>query len=235
MLLSQNLGATLPAMDSKAPSIMKMVLIPAIVTLIVTILRLVGELQGWNKGAFSTEPPGEGSGPGWVGIVYLIPIFGCWFGLRLRKTTGQPANIGRAALTFVIGAVIVIVGFVIFKSLDLVSMPDKDNPGQASGLMYMMALLGVSALVMLAAWPRLAATLIVYGLLARIPVVIITYIAIDKGWNTHHVKLPEGTVLLDEAERFTFLAMPQVTVWIVFTMLLGGLCGCLGAKLGKKG
>lgn len=221
-------------MDSKAPSILKMVLIPAIITLAVTILRLVGELQGWNPEMFSVDPPGTDSKPGWVGISYLVPIFGCWFGLRLRQKTGQPANIGKAALTFVIGAAIMIGGFLLCMSLELISLPNKENPGQPTGLMYSLSLVGISALVMIAAWPRLAMTLIAYALLARIPIVIITYIAIDKGWNTHHVKLPEGTVLLDEAERFTYLAMPQMTFWIVFTMLIGGLLGCLGAKLGKK-
>lgn len=225
-----------PGMDSKAPGIMKMVLVPAIITLIVSIVRLVGELNGWNPDVFSTGAPGaEDTKPGWLGISYLVPIFGLWFGLRLRKTTGQPSNIGRSALTLVIAAAVLVGGFVLCMHLELITLPDKEKPGQPTGLMYSLSLVGISALIIIAAWPRLALTLLVYGVLARIPIIVITWLAIDKGWDTHHVKLPEGTILADEAERFTYLAMPQVTFWIVFTMLFGGLFGCLGAKLGKKG
>ena len=32
-----------------------------------------------------------------------------------------------------------------------------------------------------------------------------------------------------------FLAMPQVTVWIVATLMIGGLFGCLGAALAGRG
>ena len=211
-----------------------MILIPAIITLLVTVLRLVGELQGWNDQVFSNVAPGGEQKPGFMGIAYLVPIFGLWFGFKLRRSTGQPPHIGKAALRFLIGAVVLIGGFMACMGLELITLPNKEAPGQPTGLMYSIILIGVTAILLLSAWPKLAITLLLYGLMARIPIVIITYLAIDNGWDSHHVKLPVGTVLLDEAERFTYLAMPQMTFWLIFTMLVGGLFGCLGAKLGGK-
>lgn len=226
--------ATLRRMDSKDPGIVSIILIPAIVTLVVTVLRLVGELQGWNDQVFSNVAPGGEQKPGFMGIAYLVPIFGFWFGFKLRRTTGQPPHIGKAALRFFIGAVVLIGGFAACIGLELITLPDKDSPGQPTGLVYSLIFIGVTAIILLSAWPKLAITLLLYGLLARIPVLIITYLAIDNGWDTHHVKLPVGTVLLDESERLAYLAMPQMTFWLIFTMLFGGLFGCLGAKLGSK-
>jgi len=231
-----NLGAgraTVPSMSKNPAGALSLVLIPAVVTLLVTILRLVGELEGWNDQIFSNVPPHGEPKPGWMGIAYLVPIFGFWFGWRLRRATGEPAHVGKAALRMLIGGVCFIGGLALCLYLGWIKMPSADEPGTPSGTTAMLVIIAVSAAILLVAWPRLAGTLALYGLLARIPVLIITYLAIHYGWDTHHVKLPPGTQLPDESDRLLFLAMPQVTFWIVYTMLFGGLFGCLGAKLTK--
>ena len=57
----------------ESTSIGRLVLIPAVITLGVTVLRLLGELQGWSKLLFNTQP---GGGGGLVGIVWLVPVLG---------------------------------------------------------------------------------------------------------------------------------------------------------------
>lgn len=212
-----------------------LVLVPAVLSLVVTILRLVGELQGWNDSWFSNGAPGGEFKPGFVGLVWLIPIFGFWFGFRLRRATGEPPKVGKAALRFLLGAAILIGGFFGLAATGLIVMPDADNPGEPKGLAYSLALAAVAAIVMCTAWWRLAKTLIVYAFLARIPVVAVTYLALRNGWETHYTRLPVGTTLPEGVDSFTFLAMPQLTFWIVSTLMLGGLCGCLGAALGGRG
>ncbi|MEO6597565.1 MAG: hypothetical protein ABIP94_22710 [Planctomycetota bacterium] len=222
-------------MDSKAPRTWSLVLVPAVVSLIVTILRLVGELQGWNDQFFSNVAPGGEHKPGFVGISWLIPIFGFWFGFKLRRSTGQPPHAGKSALRFLIGAAIVIGGFFGLAAAGLIVVPNADAPGEPKGLEYALGLLVLAAIVMITAWPRLACVLVLYALLARIPVVAVTYFALQKGWDSHYTKLPVGTTLPLGVDRFTFLAMPQMTVWIVATVMLGGLFGCLGAVLAGRG
>src|SRR5215470_3905567 len=76
---------------------------PALITLAVTLLRLVGELQGWSPRLFSRAP---GGGFALVGISWLPPIFGIYFAMKLVRiappaTAG--AALGRAALGTMLG------------------------------------------------------------------------------------------------------------------------------------
>ncbi|HEX5054231.1 MAG TPA: hypothetical protein VFZ65_20805, partial [Planctomycetota bacterium] len=107
--------------------------------------------------------------------------------------------------------------------------------GEPSGLGYSLVLVVLAIAVMFTAWPRLGRTLVLYAFFARIPVVVLTYVALENGWDTHYTKLPAGTTLPEGTSAFTFLAMPQLTFWIVATLMLGGLFGCLGAVLGGRG
>lgn len=221
-------------MADKAPSIWSLVLVPAVLTLVVTIVRLVGELQGWNDMLFGNVAPGPEAKPALVAIIWLVPIFGCWFGWKLRKGTGGPSKLGKASLLFVLGSAIMVGGMAALFASGLVVMPKAEAPGTPTGMEYFLGLMGISALVLIAAWPRLSMTLILYGILARIPVLVITYLALEKGWTTHHTKLPPGMLLPEGTTKFQFLAMPQMTFWIVGTLMLGGLFGCLGAMLAGR-
>jgi hypothetical protein len=82
----------------------RLILVPALITLAVTALRLVGELMRWNPTFFSREAGGAGAV---VGIVWLVPVFGVYFARKLVAAGLGPARAGRAlgmallGLTFV--------------------------------------------------------------------------------------------------------------------------------------
>src|SRR5438094_4381615 len=83
---------------SEGLSLKSLILMPALITLAVTILRLVGELQGWSPRLFSRQAGGAGA---IVGIVWLVPIFGAYFAAKLAKagaTPGAGRVIGYSAL-----------------------------------------------------------------------------------------------------------------------------------------
>jgi hypothetical protein len=223
-------------MSDKKPGLLSLALIPAVLTLGVSILRLVGELQGWDPLWFDNHAPQhEDQQLGLVGISWLVPIFGLYFGVRLRRLHGQPARPGKAALLLLIGGVVMAGGFFALIQAGLISMPDADNPQPPSGLPYILGVTGVSLLIMLIGAGRLAMLLLVYGLLARLPVVAITWFAVQNpDWDVHHSKLPVGVVLPEGASPLPFLITPQLTVWIAFTMMVGGLFGCLGATMTKS-
>ena len=77
-------------MTDKAPGMWRPILIAAALSLVVTVVRLVGEVNGWNAVLFRS--------PGVIGITWLVPIVGFWFGYRLRRGTGEPMHAGKAAL-----------------------------------------------------------------------------------------------------------------------------------------
>src|SRR3989454_10888813 len=74
-------------------SVGQLILVPAVITLVVTILRLYGELQGWPKPWFSAAAGGGGAG---VGISWLPIIFGPYFSLKLAGSGDVPAGKGKA-------------------------------------------------------------------------------------------------------------------------------------------
>src|SRR5258707_14938856 len=73
-------------------SIKKLILVPALITLAVTLLRLTGELMHWSKALFN---PAAGGGGALVGIAWLVPVFGVYFGLKLAGAGLAPAAVGR--------------------------------------------------------------------------------------------------------------------------------------------
>ena len=88
----------------------RLILVPAIITLAVTLLRLVGELQGWSPRFFSKEAGGGGA---LVGIAWLVPVFGAWFGWKLARAGERPGALGRAlGLTVLALALLPASGFV---------------------------------------------------------------------------------------------------------------------------
>ena len=84
-------------------STLKIILIPSIITLAVTLLRLTGELQGWSRVWFN---PTAGGGLAPIGIVWLVFVFGAWFAVKLARDGDMPASAGRtiglAFLSFVL-------------------------------------------------------------------------------------------------------------------------------------
>ncbi len=198
------------------------VLVAGIITLALTAVRLYGELEGWDPEFFNRE---AGGGMALVGIAWLVPIFGLWFGARLARNGRGPARTGRAIAMPLIGFALVVGVFALqFNVLKL--------EGQAASMLLFVT--GpVCALFGVFAWPALAGTNFGYGLLARLPIVVITYWAISRGWDVHHVKTrPDSTIA--EADKAFVLSMAQMTLWIPFTILVGGFFGGIAAALTRK-
>lgn len=222
--------------NPQSPSTRSLVMIPAILTLVVTLLRLIGELLGWNETWFGTGvgepgPDGEARSPGLFGIVWLVPIFGAYFGYRIRSAFGGP-QLGRSLGMFVVAILLSAGGVFLLVMMGLITMPDpKAVPKEPEGLLWGLCVMLVGLGVGFIAWGKLAWTLLVYGVLARIPVVLITCLAVAMDWETHHTKLPAGVPDKEGMAKLVALLTPQLSVWIVFTVLVGGFFGSLASRM----
>ena len=204
-------------------SIRRLIVVPAVITFAVTLLRLVGELQHWSPRFFSREPGGAGA---IIGIVWLVPIFGVYFATRLNQAGHGPTSRGRA-IGFALAALAVefVLVFTMFKlSLPIVTTIVLSN--LVSFLSLGIAYRG---------WPELAKVEVIYGLTARIPVALLMFVAMSANWGTHYELGPPGFPQMSLVSKwFVIGLLPQLSLWIAFTVIVGSLFGSLTLLFQKR-
>ena len=205
-------------------SIGQLILWPALITLAITVLRVEGELQGWSSLWFNTSAGGGGA---IVGISWLPIILGPYFALKLARSGDRPISYGRAFGTTLGGLVVMVLGAV------LVGVTES-HPGilTLAGFLVMLA----AAFIPFLGWRSLGSTLLLYAFLARIPVLIVMYLAMKGDWGTHYDAVPTRYQDLALWRKFFATAfLPQMFLWIGYTVVIGSLFGDLVASLfGRK-
>lgn len=192
--------------------IARLVAAPIIITLLITLLRLEGELHQWSSVLFNRNAGGLGA---IVGIAWLPFIFGPYFAAKLANAGERPGSNGRVLLFGAIG-LIVTVGAGILSSQ---SAPGVLSTTAMLGLLLMVASIVVSGM----AWGTLGKTLLAYAFGARIPVAIVMLYAMRGNWGTHYDAVPPGYAgPTDFMGRYVDLALiPQFIAWIAYTMIIG--------------
>jgi hypothetical protein len=203
-----------------------MILWPAVITLAITLLRLVGELSGWSKTFFN---PVAGGGFALVGISWLPPIFGAYFAWRLAKEGKGPGSGSKVAgIALLCLVMLLAVG---------IGSARAGAPQFAQLFIWCVGAL-VASVVAIQGWKALGHTLLAYALAARIPVALIMLAAIFGKWGTHYDVLPPDPpptlVTAGPLELWLWIGLlPQMTIWIAQTVLLGMIFGGLAAALAK--
>jgi len=202
-------------------SIGKLILIPSIITLVITILRLVGELQHWPAPWVSSA---AGGGAAIIGISWLPFIFGPYFAWKLAAAGDGPASSGKAIGMSAAGLAVFIVGSIGFG----IGLAKHMTPVVLLGFALTLA----SAFVPRSGWRSFGNALVAYAFAARIPVLIVMYIAMSAngghGWGTHYDVAGPEFVVTSFAQKFIDLAvLPQMSLWIGWTAVIGGLFGTI--------
>lgn len=206
-------------------NIFRLILIPALITLAITLLRLTGELLNWSNVLFNRGQGGPGS---IIGIVWLVPIFGIYFAIKLCNAGEGPASAARAIIYSIGCFILMITGGVIAFS-PLLGFPGKEIVG--------MALFVLSVILPFRVWSKLSKVMLAYALAARIPVAILMFFAIRGQWGTHYDVLPDGFPT-DAGFWMTYIQIgliPQMTIWIAFTIIIGLLTGGITAAIVQRG
>jgi hypothetical protein len=204
-------------------SIARLILVPAVICLGVTILRLVGELQNWSEFWFSRAAGGGGSP---IGISWLTLIFAAYFGYKLAKAGETPKSYGRVIISAVLG-ILILLGAGL-----LAGQP----PIPTWKMVALLALTVLAVAVQYTAWPKLFKTLVAFGYAVRIPVAVIMYFAIRGKWGTHYDVLPNDQ-FVDSGFWSTYIQigfLPQMIFWIAFTVVVGGLFAGVAAAIAGR-
>ncbi|MGE5327421.1 MAG: hypothetical protein ACM3NO_10310 [Deltaproteobacteria bacterium] len=205
-------------------SISRLILVPAIITLGITILRLVGELQNWPSPLFGKAAGGGGA---IVGISWLPFIFGPYFAVKLIKAGIRPASVGKTIGFGVLGFVLMGGGGTLAFAL---------SKGSLVLVLAGLIVIAAGAAVQFPAWSSLAKTLMAYAFSARIPVAIIMYFAMRGNWGTHYDAVPPEVGAMSLIAKWAFLGLaPQLVLWIAYTMSVGALFGGIAAAIKKSG
>src|ERR1700741_5123781 len=88
-------------------NITQLILIPSVITLAITLLRLIGELQHWPEVLFSRS---AGGGFAIIGISWLPFVFGAYFAAKLLAAGETPVSAGRTIGFALLGLVLVFGG-----------------------------------------------------------------------------------------------------------------------------
>jgi hypothetical protein len=214
--------------DHKPVSTVGLITIPAIITLGVTILRLVGELEHWPKPWFSTSGGGGGA---IVGISWLPIFFGPYFALKLAGLGNSPASNAKAIGCAVGSFLVLAAGGLLFGST-------FKHPNLLT-LLGLVLMLG-SAFIPGIGWGAFGKALVAYAFAARIPVLVVMYLAMagngGAGWGTHYDAVPAEFANAGLAKKFIDLAiLPQMTLWIGWTAAVGSVLGTITAAISGKG
>lgn len=209
--------------ETKSISTLRLILIPSVITLAITLLRLIGELQHWSSSLFN---PSAGGGGALIGIWWLTFVFGAYFALKLSEAGQGPEDSGRAVRLSIIGLVLFIAGGFVAAA------PQVNFPGKVIiGIVLAVLAIGLQY----SGWPRLFKVLLAYGYAARIPVLIVMYIAMRGDWGTHYDVAPPGFPETTFWAKFIQIAfVPQMFLWVAYTIVTGMLTGSIAAAIKRR-
>ena len=92
----------------------------------------------------------------------------------------------------------------------------------------------LAILVARTGWPALWKVLLAYAFAARLPVLVIMFLSIFGGWDTHYTKpRPDFPAMGPWGIFFWTAVLPQLSVWIYLTVVGGGLFGAFAVWIGR--
>jgi hypothetical protein len=206
--------------DTSTTSVSRLIMVPALITLGVTMLRLVGEQQHWSPTFFSTA---AGGGAALVGIVWLPIVFGPYFAVKLAAAGEQPPTRGGAIGYALLGLLVLAGG---------VFLAVKAGFGSSPLEITSLACMAAAIVLQFRAWPVMAKCLVAYGYAARVPVVIIMFFALRGNWGTHYDGPPPNLPEMGFWTKYLQIALiPQLIFWVAFTVVIGALFGAIAAAV----
>ncbi len=193
----------------------RLILWPAAITLVVELVRLAGELNQWSPLYFGRA---AGGGFALVGIVWLVPVFGIYFGWRLAQV-GRGGSAGRILGFSGLALLVLLVGAVLAEMV---------AGNEVLSIVIIGAIAIISIVVTRLGSTDLFALLLAYGFAVRIPLVVIYFLAFALGWDTHYSAVSPGFPFTGWFTQWLVLGVvPQLTFWIAFTLVFGSLFGGL--------
>ena len=204
---------------------LRLILLPTLVTLAVSAMRLTGEVQGWVHSQ-------SGGALHLLGISWLPFAFGPLFAVLLVRDGSRPRL--RAAWPWGLIALGLLAAAVMWRFGPLLSATDSDETWAMlrSSVVVLVAIAVALAASKALVWPRLAWTLLCYAIPARVAVVAITWLAKHMEWETHYTKFGPPGMERDMGTTLVSASIAQLGFWTPYTIIAGFV---FGAMIGRRG
>ncbi len=208
--------STSPA-NSNEFSATRIVIVPALIAVGVTLARLTGELHHWPRPLVNADVCGKAI----LGVVWLVPVFSIYFAMKLWRSR-QPPRLNVAIALAAAGLLLKLAGTYVME---------RQGPYLAR-MSLNSALTFAGLLLQFLAWPELAKILLVYGYLSRIPVAIVQFLAMRGAWGTHYDALDPGFPKIGFWPTYLRVAfVPNIFFMEAYTVIAGVLIGCAACAL----
>lgn len=205
------------------PATLRLVLGPLLLTTVVSVTRLVGEVQGWIS-------PRSGGALHPLGISWLAFVFGAWFAIRLRRSGSAPRLVwSRTVATLTLLGLAAAVAWQ-FRPFAGQPADDATFGRLRIAVLILVTLASAAATVAFLVWPRLAWTVLCYALPTRLVVFLLTWLAKARGWDTHYVKFGPPGIERDLPDTLLATALAQGGFWVPFTVVGGVAIGVWFAR-----
>jgi hypothetical protein len=203
-----------------APSTLRLILWPSLITLVISVARFVAEVNG-------TVNAVSGGAGTLLGITWCIFAFGAWFGWRLAKAGHGPRV--RFAFVWALLAFAAIVAAVAhgFRPLVGADRSEQTYAALRQAVLIADAVAIAAAVAMAFVWRRLAWTMLAYAIPARLTVVALTWLAKSRGWDTHYQKFGPSGIESDMTDTMISASVAQLGGWVPLTVVGGVLAGSL--------
>jgi len=197
----------------KVPSTARLIAVPALISIGVTALRLVGELLHWAKPLVNSDVCGKAI----LGVVWLVPIFGIYFAVKLFHADNAPQRFAGPMVLAISALALKLAGTFVMESQGMRYAPRLS-------MNFIVTLTGLVLSAM--AWPTLFKALLAYGYLSRIPIAIVQYLAMRGRWGTHYDALDPGFPSIGFWPTFLRVSfVPNIFFMEAYAVIVGVLVG----------
>src|SRR5215472_7624194 len=198
----------------------RLVLIPSLIAIGVTLARLTGELRHWPRPLVNPDVCGKAI----LGIIWLVPIFGIYFAMKLWRSR-QPSRLSVAIALAVAGLLLKLLGTYVME---------RQGPYlPRMSLNFAVTLAGL--LLQFLAWPELAKILLAYGYVSRVPVAVVQFLAMRGAWGTHYDALDPDFPKIGFWPTYLRVAfVPNIFFMEAYTVIVGVLVGCVACALWRR-
>ena len=209
---------------SRSTNIGRLIIAPFFVSLLMTILRLSGELHNWSDTWFSRETGGVvPTYTNWVvGITWLAIPIGVYMAYELAKSESLVPDPTKIIILSIIGLV------VLYGSLGILPwLREKFSLEFHTRLLIVWSVAAACGAIQAFGWKRLFKALLMYGFASRAIIAIVMFLAMRGNWGTHYDYFDFPPELKTDfwSEYFWLAFFPQLIFWVLFTVMAGSLSG----------